>query len=111
MIIALKDIILFVTAFVSFLHGTRIAWTCGRSCNSKKTPEERKEKMWELLPGSTLLYFFGFAITSNYLFEVFLGKNPEEIGSLAILFLSLINACLASIAIAWLAMPKSRRLF
>jgi hypothetical protein len=67
--------------------------------------------MRELIPGSILVYFFGFAITSSYLYEVFLGRNPEELGSLAIIFMSLINAFLASIAIAWLAMPKSRRLF
>ena len=111
MIIALKDIILFVTAFVSVLYGTRIAWACGKSCNSKKTPEERKEKLKELIPGAIFVYFFGFLITSNYLYEVILGSNPEEIGSLAIIAMSLINAFLASITIAWLAMPKSRRIF
>jgi hypothetical protein len=111
MIIALKDIILFVTAFVSFLHGTRIAWACGKECNSRKTPEERIGKMKELIPVSFFLYFFGFAITSNYIYEVFLEIPPEELGSLAIIFMSLINAFLASNGVAWLAMPKRRRIF
>lgn len=111
MIIALKEIILFVTAFVSFLYGTRIAWVCGCNCSSKKTPEKRKAKLKELIPSATLIYFFGFAITANYLYELILGRNPQELGSLAILVMSLINAFLASITVAWLAMPKSRRLF
>lgn len=111
MIVELKDLILFVTAFVSFLHGTRMAWSCGRSCNSKKTPKERFAKMEELIPISTLVYLFGFAITSNYLYKLVLGVNPEEVGTMAIIAMSLINAFLTSIAIAWLAMPKSRRLF
>lgn len=106
MIIALKDIILFVTAFVSFLYGTRIAWACGKNCNSKKTPEERKKKLKELIPGAIFVYFFGFIITSNYIYELILGSNPEEIGSLAIIVMSLINAFLASITVTWLAMPK-----
>jgi hypothetical protein len=110
-IIALKDIILVVTAVVSFLHGTRIAWACGRSCNSRKTPEERTARMKELIPGAPFLYFFGFAITSNYLYEVFLGIKPEELGSMAIILMSLINALLAAFGISWLAMPKRRRIF
>ena len=111
MIIALKDIILVVTAFVSFLHGTRIAWACGKSCNSRKTAEERTARMKELIPGAIFLYFFGFAITSSYLYEVFLGIKPEELGSIAIIIMSLINAVLAAFGVSWIAMPKRRGLF
>jgi hypothetical protein len=111
MIIALTDIILIVTAFVSFLYGTRIAWSCGKNCNSRKTPEERTEKIKAFMPGATLVYFFGFAITANYFFELVLGSKPDELGSMAILLMSLINAFLAANAIAWFAMPKSRSLF
>jgi hypothetical protein len=67
--------------------------------------------MKELIPGSTFLYFFGFAISSSYLYEVFLGIKPEELGSMAIIFMSLINALLASLGVSWLAMPKRRRIF
>jgi hypothetical protein len=67
--------------------------------------------MRSLLPGATLVYLFGFAITSNYLYEKLLGNQPEELGSLAILLMSLINAALTSLAVAWLAMPKRRSLF
>ena len=67
--------------------------------------------MEELIPISTLVYLFGFAITSNYLYKLTLGVNPEEIGTMAILAMSLINAFLTSVAVAWLAMPKSWRLF
>ena len=111
MVIALTDMILFVTAFVSFLYGTRIAWHCGKNCNSRKTPEERKEKIKEYFPPSTLFFFFGFAITSDYLYKLILGSQPENLGGFAILSMSLINAFLASSAIAWLAMPKRRSLF
>jgi hypothetical protein len=111
MIIALTDIILFVTAFVSFLYGTRIAVSCGSSCNSRKTPEERIAKIKEFMPGATFLYFFGFAITSNYFYAVIFGGQPEELGSLAIISMSLVNGFLAASAVAWLAMPKRRRLF
>jgi len=111
MVIALTDIILIVTAFVSFLYGTRIAWHCGKSCNSRKTPEERIEQMNSYMPGATLVYFFGFCITANYLYGLILGGEPEKLGSMAILLMSLINAFLASSAVGWLAMPKRRSLF
>jgi len=111
MVIALTDIILFVTAFVSFLYGTRIAWYCGRSCNSRHTPLERTGKIKEAIPGATLIYFFGFVITAKYLFVVTMGRDPRELGVLAIIGMSLINAFLASSSIAWLAMPKRRSLF
>jgi hypothetical protein len=111
MVIALTDIILIVTAFVSFLYGTRIAWSCGKGCNSRMTPEERTEKIKSFMPGSTLVYFFGFAISANYFYEMILGSKPEQLGSLAILAMSLVNAFLASSAVAWLAMPKRRSLF
>ena len=111
MIVALTDIMLLVTAFVSFVYGTRIAWACGRGCNSRKSPEERTGKIKEFMPGSTLVFFFGFAITSNYFYKVILGSKPEELGSLAIISMSLINAFLLSNAVAWLAMPKRWKIF
>jgi len=111
MVDALTDIILFVTAFVSFSYGTRVAWSCGKNCNSRRTPEQRTESMKALLPAATLIYFFGFAITANYTFRWVLGSRPEELGFLAIVVMSLINAFLLSAAMAWLAMPKSRSLF
>jgi hypothetical protein len=111
MILALTDIILFVTAFVSFVYGTRIAWSCGANCNSRHTPEERMEKMKEHIPAATFVYFFGFAITSKYLYEVLLGSKLGELGFLAIALMALINAFLASAAVAWMAMPKRWKLF
>lgn len=111
MIIALTDIMLFVTAFVSFLYGTRIAWSCGKSCNSRHTPEERTRKIKEFLPITMLLYFFGFAISANYLYRLVLGGKPEEFGVLGIIFMSLVNAFLVASAVSWLAMPKRWSLF
>lgn len=111
MVIALTDLILFVTAFVSFLYGTRIAWHCGKNCNSRKSPEERMEKMKEYLPISTLIYFFGFTITSKYSYELLFRSDPTDSGTLGIIFLSLINALVASCAVGWFAMPKRRSLF
>jgi hypothetical protein len=111
MAIALTDIILFVTAFVSFLYGTRIAWACGKNCNSRKTPDERIDKMKEYIPISTLIYFFGFTITSKYLYEFLLKNDPTDTGTLSIIAMSLINALLLSSAVGWFAMPKRRRIF
>jgi len=111
MITALTDIILFVTAFVSFLYGTRIALSCGANCNSRKTPEERAELMKERIPAATFVFFFGFAITSKYLYEILLDSKLEHLGFLAIILMSLINAFLAATAIAWAAMPKRWKLF
>lgn len=111
MVIAFSDIILFVTSFVCFTYGTVIARSCGRSCNSRNTPVERIEKMLEFIPLSTLIYFFGFVITSKYLLMVILRSDSKEFGVLSIIGMSLINAILASSAMAWLAMPKRRKLF
>ena len=111
MAIAFTDVLLFVVAFASFLYGTLIAWHCGKSCNSRRSAKERTEKIKSFMPGATLVYFFGFAITSNYFYELLLGNKPEQLGSIAILLMSLINAFLASSAVAWLAMPKRRGLF
>jgi hypothetical protein len=111
MAIALTDIILFVTAFVSFVYGTRIAWACGKNCNSRKNSDERIEKMKEYLPISTLIYFFGLIITSKYLYKFLLRNEPTDAGTVSIIFMSLINALLLSSAVGWLAIPKRRRLF
>jgi hypothetical protein len=111
MVIALTDIILFVTAFVSFVYGTRIAWACGQNCNSRKTSEERMQKMKEYIPISTLIYFFGFIITSKYLYKFLLRTDPTDVGTLSIIFMSLINALMLSSAVGWFAMPKRRSLF
>jgi len=111
MVIALSDIILFVTSFVCFLYGTVIARSCGRSCNSRNTPMERIEKILEFIPLSTLIYFFGFVITSKYLLILIQRGESKEFGIISIICISLINAVLASSAMAWLAMPKRRKLF
>lgn len=111
MVVALSDIVLFVTSFVCFLYGTIIARSCGKSCNSRHTPGERIEKIIEFIPLSILIYFFGFVITSKYFFMLILRSEPKEFEVLSVIAVSLINALLASGAMAWLAMPKRRRLF
>jgi len=63
------------------------------------------------IPAATLVYFFGFAITTNYFYELAFGSKAEKLGIFAIICMSLINSFLASSAIAWLAMPKRRGLF
>jgi len=60
---------------------------------------------------SILIYFFGFVITSKYFFKLILRSEPQEFEVLSVIAVSLINALLASGAMAWLAMPKRRRLF
>jgi len=67
--------------------------------------------MAEYIPVAILVYFFGFVIVLKSLHSMVTGSELAEFGVLSIIMTSLINAVLASSAVAWLAMPKRSRLF
>lgn len=96
---ALRGIACFVTVFVSLLYGTRIAWICGKKCNFKEKPENKKQAIFESVPAAAIIYFFGFLIV----FSIFIN------GFLTILVSSLTSAILLSGFVVSMAMPELKR--
>jgi hypothetical protein len=96
---ALKDIMCFVTAFVCFLYGTRIAWVCGKKCQFSQKPEIRYQSLFSNIPAAAMIYFFGFLIAFSYCFDAFLAK----------LVFSVTSAVLLSNLVVSMAMPELRR--
>lgn len=111
MVIALADIILFVTAFVSLTYGTRIAWQFGRICKYKNDGKNLSEKIMGYIPMATLVYFIGFAIISKYLYKLLFAKDFEEIETLPFILIPLICSMITSCVIAWIALPKSKKTY
>jgi hypothetical protein len=96
---ALSGIFCFVTASVSFLYGTRIAWVCGKKCDFKADPESRMHLIVESLPSAALVYFFGFLLIFGYVIN----------GFLTILICSLMSAVLLAGFVVSMAMPQLKR--
>ena len=98
---ALSEIFCFVTASVSLIYGTRIAWVCGKKCNFKVEPADKKLILSESIPSATAIYFFGFAIVFSYLIN----------GFVTIFILSITSAILLAHMVVTMAMPelKSKR--
>ena len=96
---ALKDIMCFVTTFVCFLYGTRIAWVCGQKCQFSEKTEIRYQSLFSNIPAAAMLYFFGFLIAFSYCFDTFLAK----------FVFSVTSAVLLSHLVVSMAMPELRR--
>ena len=96
---ALSGIFCFVTAAVSFLYGTRVAWVCGKKCQFKVDTHTRKELLMECLPGATVIYFFGFLLVFGYLFD----------GFLSIFISSVMSAIILAHLVVTMAMPDLKR--
>lgn len=96
---AFQGIGAFVTAVVSFLYGSRIAWVCGRKCNFRVKPEDRMHTLYESLPAAVMVYFFGFLVIFSYFID----------GFLTIAISSLTSAILLSAFVVSLAMPEFKR--
>jgi hypothetical protein len=96
---ALKDIMCFVTAFVCFLYGTRVAWVCGTKCQFSQKPEIRYQSLFSNIPAAAILYFFGFLIVFSYCFDAFLAK----------FIFSLTSSVLLSHLVVSMAMPELKR--
>ncbi len=96
---ALSGIACFVTATVSLLYGTRIAWVCGKKCNFKEKPEDKIHAIFESIPTATAVYFFGFLIIFSLCIN----------GLLTIVVSSLTSAILLSGFVVSMAMPELKR--
>ena len=88
-----------MTISVSFLYGTKIAWVCGRKCSFKEEPENKKQALYERIPASTAIYFFGFLIVFSLCMN----------GLVMIVVSSLVCAVLLSSLVVSMAMPELKR--
>ena len=96
---ALREIFCFVTAAVSFIYGTRVAWFCGKKCPFREKPAARKELLMESVPAAIFIYFFGFVIVFNFAFD----------GFVTISVFSLISAIVLTNLVVSMAMPELKR--
>ena len=99
MIELLCGIISFVTATVSFLYGTRVAWGCGRKCHLKESPKRRRQILAVAIPAATALYLAGFLIVFVSVYD----------GFFTVLIPALTNAILLSLLLISMAMPEQRQ--
>jgi len=96
---ALSGMFCFVTAAVSMIYGTRIAWVCGKKCNFKEEPENKKLLLSESIPSATAVYLFGFLIVFSYFMN----------GFVTIFLFSITSAILLSHLVVTMAMPELKR--
>ena len=96
---AVSGIFCFVTATVSLIYGTRIAWVSGKKCTFNENPEDKKLLLSGSIPAATAVYFFGFLIVFGYFFD----------GFLLVFVFSLTNAILLSHLVVTMAMPEMKR--
>jgi len=88
-----------VTASVSLIYGTRIAWMSGKKCDFKTDPHNKIHNVLESIPAATTVYFFGFFIIFTYFIN----------GSLTIVVSSLTSAILLAGFVVSMAMPELKR--
>jgi hypothetical protein len=96
---ALSGMFCFVTAAVSLIYGTRIAWVCGKKCNFKEEPADKKLILSESIPSATAVYFFGFMIVFGYFID----------GFVTIFLFSITSAILLSHMVVTMVMPELKR--
>lgn len=96
---ALSGFFCFVTASVSLLYGTRIAWVCGKKCNFNEDPSNKKLLLSGSIPSATAVYFFGFVLVFSYFIN----------GFVVILLCSITSAILLSHMVVTVAMPELKR--
>ena len=88
-----------VTASVSLIYGTRIAWISGKKCDFKADPGNKMHIVLESIPAATVVYFFGFTIVFTYFIN----------GALTIFVSSLTSAILLAGFVVSMAMPELKR--
>jgi len=96
---ALSGIFCFVTAAVSLIYGTRIAWVCGKRCNFKADPKDKKLLLFESIPSATAVYFFGFVVGFSYFMN----------GFLTVFLFSITSAIILAHMVVTMAMPELKR--
>ena len=82
---AMKGLFCFVTAAVSFIYGTRVAWVCGKKCQFREKAETRRELLLESLPAAVIIYFFGFEIVFSLVLDGFVSVTVFALTSAIIL--------------------------
>lgn len=96
---AFKGIACFVTATVSFIYATRIAWVCGRKCQFREEPAYRTQMLLQCIPGAMIVYFFGFLIVFSYFVDGYLSRVIS----------ALTSALILSNVVVSMGMPELRR--
>ena len=96
---AFGAVIAFVTVSVNFLYATRIAWSCGKKCDFKANPEDKKPLLKASVPAAAAIYSVGFVIIFNYVFD----------GFITILVFALTSAIITANLVVATAMPELRR--
>jgi hypothetical protein len=96
---AMSGIFCFVTASVSLIYGTRIAWVCGKRCNFNEEPANKKLILTESIPAATAVYFFSFLIVFSYFTN----------GFVTIFLFSITSAILMSHFVVTMVMPELKR--
>ena len=96
---AMSGMFCFVTAIVSLIYGTRIAWVCGKKCNFKEEPENKKLLLHESIPSATAIYFFGFMVVFGYFMD----------GFVSIFLFSITSAIILAHLVVTMAMPELKR--
>lgn len=97
---ALTDIACFVTGFVSFLYGTRVAWICGKKCQIREATENKAQLLFKSMPAATLIYFVGFLMVFSYLFS----------GFITWVVFSATSATILSTVVLSMAIPELKRM-
>jgi uncharacterized protein (DUF983 family) len=96
---ALSGMACFVTATVSFLYGTRIAWLCGKRCNFNEECEYKKQTLRGNLPAAIVVYFFGFLVVFSVMTN----------GLVTVVISALTSAILLSSFVVSMSMPSLKR--
>lgn len=96
---ALSGIACFVTATVSFLYGTRVAWLCGKKCNFTEDCDYKRQTLRGCLPAAIAIYLFGFLI----IFSAFAN------GIMTIFISSLTSSILLANLVVSMSMPTLKR--
>ena len=99
MLEAFGAVVAFVTISVNFLYATRIAWSCGKKCDFKANPEDKKPLLKASVPAAAAIYSVGFIIIFNYVFD----------GFVTILVFAVTSAVITANMVVAMAMPELRR--
>ena len=93
---AFGAVVAFVTISVNFLYATRIAWSCGKKCDFKANPEDKKPLLKASVPAAAAIYSVGYIIIFNYVFD----------GFITILVFAVISAIITANLVVAMAMPE-----
>ena len=99
MLEAFGAVVAFVTISVNFIYATRIAWSCGKKCDFKADPADKKPILRASVPAAAAIYSVGYIIIFNYVFD----------GFITILVFAVTSAIITANLVVAMAMPELRR--